>query len=528
MDSPSTLARQAMTYLDTGNLTAADQVVTAGLRQFAKDPEIQRSAGLVRMQQGRIQEAAHHLKAAVDANPSDALALNYLGETLFLAGQLDRAKDWFQKTIAADPRFARAWVNIGNLSLAQDDRPGAQDAFEHALDLDPNSPEALLGLGNLADGAGAFDQAMDWYQRTLKANPKYVQAIQNLAVLNFRLGDTQTAVRGLKKALKLHPGDPKLRTTLGLVKLMSGDWSDAWEDYAARLLMPPVSQNSWASWLKLWDGRPLTTDGVVVWMEQGIGDFIVALHALADLQTKVQNIVLACDLRLEPILARSFPDIPVIAPFDIGHAALTERKVTYHVPAFELVRHAYASPEAIPQRGPWFQCDPEGRAGFRAAYEAQAQGRPIIGINWQSRKSIHGNDSSISLDDLAATLQRVNGFYVSLQHGDTEPDLAAFRDAHGLDIYQDPRVDQMKDMVGFVDQVAALDAVLATGSTAVHVAGALQVPVSVLSYDPGDGLIWHRFTERPDSPWYPTMRIMRWTDRAGLVDHLKAWSPPRP
>ena len=516
MNTPDSLAKQATLFLEISDLKAADRVITTALQKFPSDPNIKRTAGLVRMQQGRLPEAVQAFQSALDHHPADPDALNYMGECLYLLGDVDKAKALFEKTVDVAPEYATARTNLGTVALEAGFLDRAEEMFQKAIAIDASSAPALLGLGNLADGQGRYEDALQFYAQARDANPMFGPALHNLSVLEFRLGHTERAMAGFDDALEALPDDPKLLTSRGVAKLMLGDWAKAWEDYENRLRIPPVSKNTWSSWLQRWDGRPLTDDGIVVWMEQGVGDFIVALHALPELQERVVRIVLACDQRLEPVLRRSLPDIPVIAEFDIGNAALKDLNVKYQMPAFDLIRFGYPSPQDIPNRAPWLICDQNKRAAFRAKYEAQAEGRPIVGISWQSRKSIHQNDSSVTLQDLQPALEKMGGYYVSLQYGETAEDIAAFQKETGIEVFQDPDVDQLKDMAALVDQVAALDSVLAAGSTVVHVAGALHIPVTVLNYEPGDGLIWHRFRDRSDSPWYPSMNIIRWSNSDAL------------
>ena len=52
----------------------------------------------------------------------------------------------------------------------------------------------------------------------------------------------------------------------------------------------------------------------------------------------------------------------------------------------------------------------------------------------------------------------------------------------------------------------ALDLVISVDSMAAHLAGALAVPVWTLLHAACD---WRWMIDRDDSPWYPTMRLVR-------------------
>ena len=58
--------------------------------------------------------------------------------------------------------------------------------------------------------------------------------------------------------------------------------------------------------------------------------------------------------------------------------------------------------------------------------------------------------------------------------------------------------------------MAALDLVVSSDTAMAHLAGALGRPVWVALSDDPD---WRWLFDRPDSPWYPTMRLFRQKER---------------
>jgi ADP-heptose:LPS heptosyltransferase len=76
--------------------------------------------------------------------------------------------------------------------------------------------------------------------------------------------------------------------------------------------------------------------------------------------------------------------------------------------------------------------------------------------------------------------------------------------------------DDLKDFADTAALIANLDLVISTDTAVVHLAGALGKPVWTLLSTTCD---WRWFTNREDSPWYPTMRLFR-------QDQPGDWSAP--
>ena len=75
-----------------------------------------------------------------------------------------------------------------------------------------------------------------------------------------------------------------------------------------------------------------------------------------------------------------------------------------------------------------------------------------------------------------------------------------------LMIYQDVEIDSLGNLDDFAAQISALDLVISTSNTTMHMAGALGKQVwTLLPYIPG----WRWMLEREDTPWYPSMRLFR-------------------
>jgi ADP-heptose:LPS heptosyltransferase len=67
--------------------------------------------------------------------------------------------------------------------------------------------------------------------------------------------------------------------------------------------------------------------------------------------------------------------------------------------------------------------------------------------------------------------------------------------------------------------MASLDLIITSDTSIAHLAGALGRPTWVALNAAPD---WRWLLDRTDSPWYPTMRLFRQTDRSGGWDPVVA------
>ena len=109
-------------------------------------------------------------------------------------------------------------------------------------------------------------------------------------------------------------------------------------------------------------------------------------------------------------------------------------------------------------------------------------GRPLVGISWQGGgKASRIPLKSLKLKQLTPLLQRSDVRFVSLQYGDDAPHLKRYQKATGIEVLHDDTIDPLRDMDGWLSQVAAMDAVISIANTTIHGAGGLGVPTICLA-----------------------------------------------
>jgi hypothetical protein len=165
---------------------------------------------------------------------------------------------------------------------------------------------------------------------------------------------------------------------------------------------------------------------------------------------------------------------------------------------------------------PYLQAEPARVARWERELAAYPEFK--VGIHWQGNPGFAGDfHRSMALRHFAP-LARVPGVRLfSLQKFDGSEQLKELAGAFPV-IDLGCRLNEGPDTAPFLDTAAVmkcLDLVVSSDTAAVHVAGALSVPVWVpLSASAG----WQWMHARDDSPWYPTMRLFR-------QERLLDWPP---
>lgn len=459
---------------------------------------------------GRPREAESRWRRVVELQPDHAEALAALVVAALHRRDFAEAIRFGERAVALKPKESGWWSNLGVARMNAAERPGAIEAFRRALALKPGQAEILANLGVVLKDEGRFEEAREALEAALAQGSERAMAIGVLGDVLVELGEVEEGVGHLRRAAALDPRNGPIRRKLAMGLLQTGHLAEGWREYDWRFTDTAKVGSLRDLGEPAWQGEDLGEKALRIWSEQGIGDQILYASMLADALARTPSVHVECEARLEPLLRRSLPGLATIgsAPCRRGGAQIAMAGLG------ALLRPDFAS---FGSGEAFLKADPQARARIRARYEALAGGRPIVGIAWRSKNLSIGEYKSSRLADWGRILTAVPAFFVNLQYGDCAEEIAAAQAAFGVAIHQDAEVDQLADMDGFAAQIAALDQVVATSQTAVHLAGALGVPV-FLMLTRARGLLWYWFLDREDSPWYRSARLFRQSGKGAWDD----------
>ena len=242
---------------------------------------------------------------------------------------------------------------------------------------------------------------------------------------------------------------------------------------------------------------------VALWKEQGIGDDIIFLSLVPEVKEMCSGVSVYVDPRLLLLCRRAMPGINFVE----DEKGLKSEKCDYHLPLGSvpgLIRNDISDFDRTVTG--YLKPDPQRVEAIRK--ELQLNGKKVIGISWKSNKSLHQIKKSVQLKDMEDMFSGLDVVLVNLQYGDVDDEIRAFTEETGIEVVQCASVDNREDLDGLAALIEVCDLVISTSNVTVHMAGALAKETWVLLHHV---TLYYWLLERPDSIWYPTLRLYRQT-----------------
>lgn len=500
------------------------------------------------MAEGRMPEAIAELGIAVNAEPQAADLRDLAGLALRAERRYEDALLHQRKAVALAPDNPAMRENLaGTLAriLTADAMAEAVRELQAVLQQRPEAIGCLLLLGALLIKQQQPAAALDYLNRAAAKEPDRIDLLVNRAIALQLLGRSNDAMRDIAHAATLAPDNAVVLGGRGTLKEHAGDYPGALADYrAARavaqnedvlaevelklallLLSLGALAEGWPLYqarmqtgsddprgqlfrerLPHWDGVVHPGQRILVWAEQGVGDQVIYAQMLPELAARGAVPVGAFDARLVPLLQRSFPDIRIEA-MNAGRDKDIAAMAEVQTGLGDLGAVLRPSLADFPPARAYLKPDPAKVEALRTRYRSHGK-RHVVGLSWRSRNALFGDFKSVPLTGWAAVLRQPDILFVDLQYGDTAAERAEVAQKIGVNILHDDSVDAVADLDGYAAQAAAMDLVIGTSNSGLHIAAAVGRPCWAL-LPGGAGRLWYWFLERSDSPWYADMTLFR-------------------
>ena len=148
---------------------SADAILKDGLRRHPEDDTLLFARGAAIERLGRVIEAERLLAKAIQVNPKNAMALNYLGYMLADRGvKLQEAVAYIQRALALDPKNAAYLDSLGWAQFRMSRVDEAEKNLRAALQYEADDPAILEHLGDLLMRTGRKEEALGAWQKALQ------------------------------------------------------------------------------------------------------------------------------------------------------------------------------------------------------------------------------------------------------------------------------------------------------------------------------------------------------------------------
>jgi Flp pilus assembly protein TadD len=466
-------------------------------------------------QAGDLVRAMAMYRAVLEEDPKQADALHLLGGAEWQLGNLEEAENLMRRAIAVWDGEAGYFCDLGGVLKAKGSYADAITEYKNSLKIDPANHKARDGLAD-AYGKYGYELAADYrweeaeaaYHHLLDLRPDDPAAISNLGEMFQHAGEREKALTYCDRALAIAPGLHIARYNRAICRLALNDLTGGWDDMekSAGYWLTHLDNRRDLPWigLPLWDGSDPKGKKILVWGDQGIGDEVLFAGMIPDLIARGARVTIECMDRLAALFERSFPEAEIIvrqAPPDCT------MDFDFQAPGLWLGRWLRPNFQSFPARRSYLESDAQKTAALRTRYEALGK-KHIIGIAWHSISGGRASHRRMTLMEMVPALPQGDVLYVDLQYGDRRAEIEEMRRTFpDFALYHDETIDQLRDMDSFAAQIKACDRIITIGNTTAHMAGALGVPADVLL--PAAGLTWYWFEKRPESPWYPSLKLHR-------------------
>jgi len=508
-NQPEFLMNFGQMLMELGGFSEAVEAFRNALSTGLDDLDSILNLGICLMKEHRFDEAIQVYKDSLKNNPGSSQIYENLGKAFEKLGLLENAVQAYQCVIRLDPGAGIAYACLARVLYTQGNLEESIENYGYALEYVPEDELIYSNLAGVYKENGQFEEAIWAYQRAISINPKNPELQNNLGNTFREYGRFEEAIRAYQRAVNTNScsqyADP--HSNLGTVLLMRGNFECGWKEHEWRWKSDKFAKDNKRFFPhRFWFGCQLLDKSIVIWPEQGIGDQIMYASLFPRLQKRAHRVVVETQKRLVPLFRRSFPEICVFGVQDPPNSKLLGESIDYQSAIGSLGQWLLPDEESFPKHASYLKACASRVNDLRDKYQKLKPGKLVIGISWKSVNKDIGKIKSTFLTQWRDLLSQKDCLFINLQYGDVEDEINDFMAQTGISIYQDKDIDSLKDLDGFAAQVSALDLIISTSNTSVHMAGALGKPVwTLLSYVPD----WRWQLDRSDTLWYPSMVLYR-------------------
>lgn len=369
---------------------------------------------------------------------------------------------------------------------------------KRAYDLVPDDIMAAMNYGSALHRAGEFEKALAIYQKCVKAAPPDLMGacLHHVGISYRSLNQNKLAIELYEKAYA-RTGRLDIMKDRSLAMMADGQFVEGLKAFEVRKEMAAerlkknggqlIAQQKLPENAVHWDGEDLTGKTIVVYHEEGSGDFMHFCRFIPKLR------------ELKPakiLLAGPVPDLLDLVADNIDNDGI--------VPLDDFESDYVIGSMSLPWRLGIEYKDVSGKPYFKAhAANIPLRGKLNVGLVWRGNPA-YGMDPhrSMAFHEFTPLFDVPGIAFYSLQAGAPSLEITNL----GFDGFVANLEPLAKNWRETAKLISALDAVVTVDTACGHLAGALGKPVYIMVTAACDWR-WNRNSQR--TIWYDSARVIR-------------------
>jgi tetratricopeptide (TPR) repeat protein len=363
----------------------------------------------------------------------------------------------------------------------------------------PQRYSVAFNYATALNATGAHAEAIELFRWCVEHAPDSewrTRAYHHLGIAYCYNGNDAQAIEWYRKALE-HGDNPEIRQDLALRLLASGKLNEGLREFECRRQCTEagLKQNPLKNvgllpkhlWEKHWQGEDLTGKSIVVYHEEGIGDFFMMCRFIPLLR------------KFNPakiLLTGKMPDVLELVADHIAVDGI--------VPLASFDCDYVVGSMTVPWRCGVDYADVDGRPYFKVEPKSFGdRGELHVGLVWRGNPAFQRNSHrSMQFADFTPLLEIPGIAFYSLQVGDGRREITAL----GYDGLVGDLAPFAKTWRDTARIIASLDALVTVDTACAHLAGALGTPAFVLLTKACD---WRWSRKSTHTVWYDSLRTLR-------------------
>ncbi|MFA8343790.1 MAG: glycosyltransferase [Rhodothermaceae bacterium] len=458
-------------FSQKGEFSTANKIFENSIPSIKNNPSLFYPIALIKMSLELNEEAyTYFLKYFESVNPDNEAKFNY-GVLLGKLNKFDQAIEVFNGLKNEDPDNAKVFSRLGELYFKMQKFDKSEEAYKTSIQLDSKNADVYYNLGSLQERKRIFFSAIDYYSKSLQYNENHVQARWNRSLLYLR----------------------------------EGNYIDGFKDFEVRLKRSEIIRNDLS--YPDWQGEDLSGKTVLVYGEQGYGDFIQYSRFIKILKKK--NVVVILEVKSEMLeLAESIKGVDYFHLKDTQVKHKIDFKVALMSLPYFLDIDIYKLENDCPYIFPKEDRVSEIKQRFKNF-------KYKVGFVWTGNKWPPGNNirhTKLSFfTELAEKFPEIT--FLSLQMSEDKQDIDDLTQSNVIDI-----TDEIQNFNDTAAILKNLDLLITIDTSVAHLGGALGVNTWILLSQLPD---WRWFPGKKYSLWYPGLKQYRQTPRGQWEELFK-------